>query len=199
MLLAISGQAQAQGWNCADRVNFPDGWSIMDQLYFEASNDGPAGPANIGPLFHVSRGSFYANWYPGLKAFDAPFVPPSTLSFVVSAEPGTKAAFGEFTAPSRAALKIAVTTSNPGKRGTAAQVLFQPKDIALNGILLEQQAWSVRLTDQRDRTVGLATYRFPFALAELSVLYSDHVAAIRKRAASLDRECSEPEDIEPII
>ncbi len=175
------------------------GWSIMDQLYFEATHDRPARPADIGPIFHLSRGDFYANWYPGLTAFGAPFVPPGSLSFVVSAKTGTKAQFGEFTAPGRALQKIAVRVANPGKRGVAAQVLFQPKDIALNGVLLDQQTWSVRLTDRRGRTTGQANYTFPFSLTELSVLYDRHIAAIRNRAGNLETGCSEPEDISAVI
>jgi len=187
------GVATAQAWQCVDRIELGDGWSIMDQLYFSS------GPAEIGPLFHLSRPGFYANWYGSIRRFDASFAAPKLLSFVVTFPSGTRSAEAVFSAPGQQSLVLPVRASNRGNAGSKAELLFQPNSITLNAKLLAHKDWTVAVLDRRGRTKAAVSYQFPYDLAELEAIYRRQTAEVSRKASDKERLCGEAEDIESIV
>ena len=187
------GVAAAQAWQCVDRIEFGDGWSIMDQLYFNT------GPAEIGPLFHISRPDFYANWNGSIRRFGAPFTAPKTLSFVVPFPSGTRSTEAIFSAPGSEAMVIPVRASNRGNGGTKAELLFQPESITINARLLARKDWTVTVLNRRGRTKAAVSYQFPYDLTELEAIYRRQTAEVGRKGADKERLCGEDEDIQSII
>jgi hypothetical protein len=181
--LTCSEPGAAFGWNCRDVVDYPDGWSIMDQLYFDD------GLAKIGPLYHVSRKGIYASWYPEPKHLGAPFKAPSLLSFDIKTPLVGKPVYGVFANGGGDRIKIAVSTFGRKDEASATRVLFQPKDRDTNGLLLSRQDWKIALYDKRPS--GSADFRFPFSLSELEQTYWRHVASIKTKAKNKETECGE--------
>ncbi|MFZ5742931.1 MAG: hypothetical protein ACOY7T_00425 [Pseudomonadota bacterium] len=165
----------------------------MSQLYFSS------GPAEIGPLFHLSRPGFYANWYGSIRRFNAPFTAPETLSFVVNFPSGTRSAEAVFSAPGQQSLVLPVSASNRGNGDTMAELLFQPGSITLNAKLLARKDWTVAVLDRRGRTKAAVSYQFPYDLTELEAIYRRQTAEVGRKGADKERLCGEAEDIQSII
>ncbi|MEA3264023.1 MAG: hypothetical protein U9R07_11135 [Pseudomonadota bacterium] len=165
----------------------------MSQLYFSS------GPAEIGPLFHLSRPGFYANWYGSIRRFDATFAAPKLLSFVVNFPSGTKSAEAVFSAPGQQSLVLPVSASNRGNGDTMAELLFQPDNITLNAKLLARKDWTVAVLDRRGRTKAAVSYQFPYDLTELEAIYRRQTAEVGRKGADKERLCGEDEDIQSII
>lgn len=165
----------------------------MDQLYFTA------GPAEIGPIFHLSRQDFYANWYGSIQRFNAPFTAPGSLSFVVTFPSGTKSAEALFSAPGSQSVAVPVKVSNPGKGTAEAKLLFQPDSTSLNAKLLARKDWTVTVLDRRGRVKSAVAYQFPYDLAELEAIYRRHIAEVSRKGADKERLCGETEDFQSIV
>jgi hypothetical protein len=193
LIFSSSSPAFSQGWDCRHRVDFPDGWSVMDQLYFDS------GPADIGPIFHISRKGFYANWHPNLKTFNAPFEAPGLLSFDMDAPGNNRKGNAIFTAVGQKPVHLSISASGPNNGRRPSRILFQPKDSSINRILLLQQHWQIAVFDRRGKKTAQLEYRFPYNLSDLAGIYTNHVAAIQKMALTKEQECGDAEEYKTII